>query len=118
MGDYRRQREPIPTDIEDLATQFDETGLCLSTCSRLSSVESTPPALEQMNLRSATYHTAAEVKASILDSKDRIEDENDVTTNTDNDSEPEFDTSDDDEFDPIQGGDYDAIDDNIDIDEV
>ena len=39
-----------------------------------------------------------------------------VTTDTDNESEPDFDSSDDDEFDPILGGDYDAADDNMEID--
>lgn len=59
-----------------------------------------------MNLRSATYVTAAEVRNGILDAKgeEGFEEKNDVTTDTDNDSEPEFDTSDDDEFDPILGG--------------
>ena len=45
--------------------------------------------------------TAKEVKNGVLDNKTSFEDENDVTTNTDNDSEPDFDSLDDDEFDPI-----------------
>jgi hypothetical protein len=70
-----------------------------------------------MNLRSAIYVTAKEVKNGILDTiEDGLEDENAVTTDTDNDSEPDFDESDDNEFDPIIGADYDAADDNIDVD--
>jgi hypothetical protein len=45
-----------------------------------------------------------------------LEDENDITTDTDYDSEPDFDSSDEDAFDPILGGDYDAADDFIDVD--
>jgi hypothetical protein len=70
-----------------------------------------------MNLRSATYVTAKEVKNGILDiNEDGFEDENEVTTDTDTDSEPDFDKSDDDEFDPIMGADYDAADDNMAVD--
>jgi hypothetical protein len=68
-----------------------------------------------MNLRSATYVTAREVRAGILDEEGH-EDKDDVTTDTSLDSEPEFDSSDDDEFDPILSGDYDLADDFIDID--
>ena len=70
-----------------------------------------------MNLRSATYVTAKEVRNGALDDdKYSCEDEGDVTTDTDNDSEPDFDSSDDDEFDPILGGDYTAADNNIKVD--
>ena len=69
-----------------------------------------------MNLRSATYVTAREVRNSILENEDGLEDENNVTTDTDNDSEPDFDDSDNDVFDPILGADYDAADDNMDVD--
>ena len=69
-----------------------------------------------MNLRSVTYVTAREVRNSILENEDGLEDENNVTTDTDNDSEPDFDDSDNDVFDPILGADYDAADDNMDVD--
>ena len=69
-----------------------------------------------MNLRSANYVTAKEVKNGALDDETGFEDENDVTTDTDDDSEPDFDSSDDDEFDPILGGDYEAGDDNMEVD--
>jgi hypothetical protein len=69
-----------------------------------------------MNLRSATYVTAKEVINGALDDETGFKNENDVTTNTDNESEVDFDSSDDDEFDPILGGDYDAADDNMEVD--
>ena len=69
-----------------------------------------------MNLRSATYVTAREVRNGILDNKEGLKDDNDVTTDTKNESEPDFDDSDDDTFDPILGADYDAADNNIDVD--
>lgn len=68
-----------------------------------------------MNLRSATYHTAKEVRNG-LDNEDSFEDEDDVTTDTSNDSEPDFDHSDDDVFDPILGADFDPTDDFMDVD--
>jgi hypothetical protein len=45
-----------------------------------------------------------------------MEDENNVTTNTGDDSEGRFDLSDDDDFDPILGNDYIAADNNMDVD--
>jgi hypothetical protein len=75
---------------------------------------SVPPL--RMNLRSATYVTAKEAANGALDDDEYgCEDENDVTTDTNHDSEPEFDSSDDDDFDPILGGDYIAADDFIDV---
>jgi hypothetical protein len=68
-----------------------------------------------MNLRSVTYHTAHEVRNSLFD-EEGVEDENDITTDSSNDSEPNFDSSDDDEFDPILGNDYIAEDDFMDVD--
>jgi hypothetical protein len=68
-----------------------------------------------MNLRSATYVTARKVRNSVLNNKEGLEDKNDVTTNTENESEPDFDNSDNDAFDPILGADYDAADDNINV---
>ena len=73
----------------------------------------TPPR-RTMNLRSATYFIAYEVRNSLL--VDRVEDENDVTTDTSNDSEPDFNSSDDNEFDPVLNNDYIAEDDFIDVD--
>ena len=75
---------------------------------------SPPPA--RMNLRSATYVTAKEVRNGVFNNEDGFKDEDEVTTDTTNDSEPEFDFSDDDEFDPILGADYDAADDFMDTD--
>lgn len=49
-----------------------------------------------------------------LDDKTNFEDENNVTTNTDNESEPVFDSSDDDDFDSIISSDYDVRDDFMD----
>jgi hypothetical protein len=68
-----------------------------------------------MNLRSATYITAKEVRNRALDDKTGFEDKNDVTTDTNNESKPDFDSSDNDAFDPILGGDYDAADDNMEV---
>ena len=68
-----------------------------------------------MNLRSAAYVTAKEVRNGALDDEG-FKDPNDVTTDTDYDSEPDFDSSDDDEFDPILGGDYEAADNNLEVD--
>jgi hypothetical protein len=69
-----------------------------------------------MNLRSATYVTAREVKNGILNNKDRFEDEDNVTTNISVDLEPDFDFLDDNEFDLILSADYDAADNFIDVD--
>jgi hypothetical protein len=57
------------------------------------------PYRRTMNLRSATYHTAYEVRNGLFDEKG-VEDENDITTDSSNDSKPDFDSSDDEEFDP------------------
>ena len=70
-----------------------------------------------MNLRSATYVTAKEVANRALDDdKYSLEDKNNITTDTNNNSEPDFDSSDDDKFDPILSSDYEAADNNMDID--
>ena len=50
-----------------------------------------------------------------LKDKEGFEDPN-ITTDTDYDSEPDFDSSDDDEFDPILSGDYEAADNNMEVD--
>ena len=71
-----------------------------------------------MNLQSATYVIAKEVRNSILNNEDGFKDENDITTDISNDSEPDFDDSEGDEFDPILGADYNTVDDNIDVDQV
>ena len=68
------------------------------------------------NLCSVIYHTTKEVRNGLLNTEDGFEDENDVTTDTDNGSEPDFDDSNDDVFDPILSVDYDIADDYIDID--
>ncbi len=69
-----------------------------------------------MNLRSATYVTSREIRNRALNNEDGFEDENNVTTDTDNKSEPDFNDSEDDAFDPILGADYEAIDDFMDVD--
>jgi hypothetical protein len=69
-----------------------------------------------MNLRSATYVTAKEVRNGILDNKDGFKDEYNVTTDTSNNSEPNFDDSEGDKFDPILSANYDAVDNNMDVD--
>lgn len=73
-----------------------------------------PPPL-RMNLRSATYVTAREMKNGALDDEYGCEDEGDISTDTDHNPEPVFDSSDDYEFDPILGGDYLTADDNMDM---
>jgi hypothetical protein len=74
---------------------------------------SSPPL--QMNLRSATYITAKEVRNEALDDKTGFKDKNNVTTNTNNESKPDFDSSDNDAFDLILGGDYDAANNNMEV---
>jgi hypothetical protein len=69
-----------------------------------------------MNLRSATYVTAREVRNSILNNKDRFKDKDNVITNISVDLKPDFDFLNDNEFDPILGADYDAANDFIDVD--
>ena len=59
---------------------------------------------------------AKEVKNSLLDTKNSFEDENNVITDTSNDSEPDFDSSDDDTFDLILDADFDPTDNFIDVD--
>jgi hypothetical protein len=54
-----------------------------------------------MNLRSATYIIAREVRNGILNNEEGLEDENNVITDTDNDSEPNFNDSNNDVFDPV-----------------
>jgi hypothetical protein len=69
-----------------------------------------------MNLRSATYVIAKEVRNGILDNKDRFKNEDNVTTDTSLDSEPDFDDSDDDAFDLILSADFNPTDDFMDVD--
>ena len=70
-----------------------------------------------MNLWSTIYLIAKEVKNSALNNnKTGFENKNNITTNTDNESEADFDSSDDNEFDPILGGDYNTADDNMEVD--
>jgi hypothetical protein len=69
-----------------------------------------------MNLCLVIYYTVREVKNSFFDTKDSFEDENNVTTDTSNDSEPDFDSLDDDAFDLILGADFDLADDFMDVD--
>jgi hypothetical protein len=56
------------------------------------------------------------VRNGLLDTKDGFKDENNVITNTSNDSEPDFDSLDDDAFDLILGADFDPVDDFMDVD--
>jgi hypothetical protein len=107
IGNYER---PPSLPSSYFTIDQDETGLIFASQPSFSSV---PP---RMNLRSATYVTAKEVRNGILNNKDGFEDEYDVTTDTSNDFEPNFDDSEGDEFDLILGADYDAVDDNIDVD--
>jgi hypothetical protein len=67
-----------------------------------------------MNLQLATYYIKREVQNAIL-KETGLKDKADITTATSDDLEPDFDSSDDDKFDPIQGANYNARDDNIDI---
>ena len=68
-----------------------------------------------MNLRSITYYTGNKVRNGLDYDSEGIEDKNDVTTNTGDDSDGRFNSSDDDEFDPILGTDYKAANNNIDV---
>ena len=113
VGDYANP-PPLSTSssptLENLSLMEDKTDL-ISQPTRAS-----PPHTRSMNLRSAIYVTAREVRNGILDNEEGLEDENDVTTDTDNNSEPDFDDSNDDVFDSILGADYDIADDYMDID--
>lgn len=71
-----------------------------------------------MNLRSTTYVTTKEARNRALDGETSFEDKNNITTNTNYDSEPDFDSSDDDIFDPILSSDYNTRDDFIDVDYI
>lgn len=82
-----------------------------------STPERSPSPPPRMNLRSATYHIAKEVANSFdYEDGDALEDENDVTTDSGDESDERFDSSDDNEFNDETMGDYDAADDFIDID--
>jgi len=75
---------------------------------------SPPP---HMNLRSATYHTAKEVANGFAyEDGESFEDENDVTTDTGDESDARYDSTDDGEFDNIEMGDYDEADNFMDVD--
>ena len=68
-------------------------------------------------MRNATYVTVKEVANEALDDDEYgCEDEGDVTTDTDNETEPDFDSSDDDAFDSLLSRDFDEADDNMDVD--
>jgi hypothetical protein len=62
------------------------------------------------------YITAKEVRHGILDNKDGFKDKYNVMTDISNDSEPNFNDSEDNEFNLILSADYNAVDDNMDID--
>jgi hypothetical protein len=68
-----------------------------------------------MNLRSATYITAKEVKNKALNDEKEFEDLNNITINTDYDSEPNFDFSDNNAFDLILNNDYNTTNDFINV---
>jgi hypothetical protein len=84
VGDYDRPPSPSPTI--DLTSSL----LTLETLNEASlSTASNRPSLSRtlgMNLRSATYVTAREVKKGALDNKEGLEDEHDVTTDSSNNS--------------------------------
>ena len=69
-----------------------------------------------MNLYSIIYYIVREVRNSLLDNKNRLEDKNNITTKTSNDSKPDFDSSDNDKFDPILRGNYNVVDNNMNFD--
>jgi hypothetical protein len=80
-----------------------------------SSLNQISPPLSRINLRSATYITAKEVKNKVLDNEKGFEDLNNITTNTDYNSEPNFDSLDNNAFDPILSGDYNTKDNFINV---
>src|SRR5271155_5461146 len=94
-----------------IKSQLDLESLKLESQSLSPPLSSSPP---RMNLRSATYHTAQEVKNGLDSDSEGMEDKNNVTTDTGDESEDRFDSSDDNDFDPIQSTDYVAADDNMD----
>jgi hypothetical protein len=69
-----------------------------------------------MNLRLAIYYTAKEVKNGLFNTKNSFENENNVTTDTSNDSEPDFDSLDDNAFDLILSANFDLANDFINVD--
>lgn len=60
--------------------------------------------------------TTKEVRNNILNNKESLKDENDVTTDTKNESEPDFDDPDDDTFNLILSTDYNTTDNNTNVD--
>jgi hypothetical protein len=82
------------------------------TLQPIASRSPSPPS--RMNLRSARYYSAKDVRAGALNNNSDT-DKGGISTESNDDSEPGFDDSDGDDFDPILMGDYDAADDNIDI---
>ena len=112
VGDYT-QSEPKPLP------SLDETGLRISSLQLDSipwSVTTSPLPSPRMNLRSVTYYTAKEVVNGFDYDSEGMEDENDITTDSSDESDNRFDSSNDDEFDPETRGDYNTLDDFIDID--
>ena len=114
---------PIDLSAQDSSSQDSQASLNQQFNNLLNEDESSLPFFPpnrahppRMNLRSAVYVTAKEVKNRALDDETGFEDENDVTTDTDNKSEADFDSSDDDDFDPILGADYTAADNNMERD--
>jgi hypothetical protein len=61
------------------------------------------------------YVTAKEVRNGALDDETSFKDENNVTTDSNSQSEADFDSDDSNEFDSILSGDYDARDDFMDV---
>jgi hypothetical protein len=80
------------------------------------SLSRSPSPSPRMNLRSARYYTAKEARAGAFDNTDdETDDDDDDSTLSFDISEPGFEESEGDDFDPILGGDYNAADDNMDV---
>jgi hypothetical protein len=68
-----------------------------------------------MNLRFVIYITAKEVRNRAFDDKTGFKDKNNVIINTNNKSKPDFDSLDNNTFNLILSNDYDAANDNIEV---
>ena len=108
----------LDIDIEVRDYKWPKPDLGLPDINEISLESATPSSSPspRINLRSATYYTAQEVANGIDYDSEGIRDDNNITTDTGDESDNRFDSSDDNDFDPRTRGDYDVIDDFMDID--
>jgi hypothetical protein len=117
VGDWEREPSPerISTPTESVYS-IDETSLQFRGRSTSVSELAPPRSPPRMNLRSARYYTAKEVRNGALERDSDLDSDSDISTQSFDVSEADFEASDRDAFDPILGGDYNSADDNMDID--